>query len=55
MKTLFGLIGPKYSAKQIKEETDKIYGKTRLRDLLTPVLFTTYNLDTTRTIHDCEY
>jgi len=47
VKTLFGLIGPKYSAKQIKEETDKIYGKTRLRDLLTPVLFTTYNLNTT--------
>lgn len=45
IRTLWGLIGPKYSSKPIEEELLRIFGDSTLSDLRIPAVFTSYDID----------
>ena len=46
IKTLWGLIGPKFPLDGLEEVAEKYYGKTKLKEALTQVIITTYDLAT---------
>tara|TARA_Y100000310_G_scaffold26996_1_gene25698 strand:+ start:2974 stop:3939 length:966 start_codon:yes stop_codon:yes gene_type:complete len=50
VKTLWGLIGPKFPLDGLEEVAEYLYGNTKLKEALTQVIITTYDLATRQPI-----